>query len=65
MDEITHARKCEIALQMFKEYQCEELGYILTDAKFTIWLTQQIEQEELLEIEKDVLQQQDSAREGR
>ena len=28
----------QIASELFEEYQKEELGYIITTAKFTIWL---------------------------
>ena len=69
MDEITHAHKCEIAKDMIMEFAREKtdsyslnldrLGFSPALRDIVSWLDEQIEQEELLEIEKDVLLQQE------
>lgn len=61
---ITHAYKCEIALEKWEEYIEKHWGFMESDFGFGRWLKEQIEQEELLEIEKDVLRQQEGLIKG-
>ena len=58
-------QKLESASQLYTEFMAQYHMPDRGNPDFRDWLAKKIEQEELLEIEKDVLNQQEGAREGR